>query len=243
MDRKDFEIEICTGNIGSVLAADRGGADRVELCENLAEGGTTPSFGTMVLAKEKSSLAVYVIIRPRGGDFVYSDTEMEVMLRDIQSAVEMGADGMVIGCLKPDGRVDLEKCRRLMEAGRGLPVTFHRAFDLTPDPFEALEDIKSMGISRILTSGQKEKAEDGMELLRELAKNAGTGLRIMAGSGIDESNIRALALGTGLHSFHASLREIAGERSPAGRKAVLDSHYQLTKEERVRALIKLMGDL
>ena len=232
MDGKDFEIEICAGNIESVLAADMGGADRVELCENLMEGGTTPSFGSIVLSKEKCSLDVFVIIRARGGDFVYSEIEFEVMQKDIQSAVEIGADGIVVGCLKQDGTVDLEMCSRLIEAANGLPVTFHRAFDVTPEPFEALETIKSLGVKRILTSGQQNKAEDGMELIRKLRENAGTSLRIMAGSGIDESNIQKIATNTGVNSFHASLREDAGTKN-----------FKITNAQRVKALIKKMEEL
>jgi len=232
LNRKDFEIEICAGNIESVLAADIGGADRVELCENLSEGGTTPSYGSIVLSKEKCSLDVFVIIRPRGGDFVYSKIEFEVMLKDVQTAVEIGADGIVIGCLKPDGTIDIEKCSRLMEVAKGLPVTFHRAFDVTPDPYEALDTIKSLGVNRILTSGQKNKAEDGVELIKELQENAGTKLRIMPGSDINESNIQRIAISTGVNSFHASLREDVSE-----------TNYKVTYARRVKALIKKMLEL
>jgi copper homeostasis protein len=232
LNRKDFEIEICAGNIESVLAADMGGADRVELCENLSEGGTTPSCGSIVLSKEKCSLDVFVIIRPRGGDFVYTQIEFEVMLRDVQSAVEIGADGIVIGCLKPDGTVDSDRCSRLIETAKGLPVTFHRAFDVTPDPFKALETIKSLGVNRILTSGQKNKAEEGVELIKKLQVNAGTKLRIMPGSGINELNIQKIALSTGVNSFHASLREDVSE-----------NNYKVTSAKRVKALIKKILEL
>jgi len=232
LNRKSFEIEICAGNIESVLAADIGGADRVELCENLSEGGTTPSYGSIVLSKEKCGLDVFVIIRPRGGDFVYSEIEFEVMLQDVQTAVEIGADGIVIGCLKPDGTIDIEKCARLMEVAKGLPVTFHRAFDVTQDPFESLETIKSLGVNRILTSGQKNKAEEGVELIKKLQENAGTKLRIMPGSGINESNIQRIAISTGVNSFHASLREDVSE-----------NNYKVTYARRVKALIKKILEL
>jgi copper homeostasis protein len=232
LNRKGFEIEICAGNIESVLAADIGGADRVELCENLSEGGTTPSYGSMVLSKEKCSLDVFVIIRPRGGDFVYSEIEFEVMQKDIQSAVEIGADGIVIGCLKPNGTVDLEMCSRLIEAASGLPVTFHRAFDVTPEPFEALETIKSLGVKRILTSGQKNLAEEGLELIRNLQEMAGTKLRIMAGSGVDESNIQKIAIRSGINTFHASLRE-----------NVEIKNFKISSAQRVKALIKKIEEL
>ena len=232
MNRKDFEVEICAGNIESVLAADMGGADRVELCENLLEGGTTPSFGSMVLSKEKCSLDIFVMIRARGGDFVYSETEFEVMQKDIQSAVEIGVDGIVVGCLQPDGTVDYERCSRLIETARGLSVTFHRAFDGTPDPFEALHIIKSLGVERILTSGQKNRAIEGIELIRNLQKMAGASLRIMAGSGIDESNIQKIATSTGVNSFHASLREDAEIKD-----------FKISSAQRVKALIKKIEEL
>lgn len=155
-----------------------------------------------------------------------------MMQKDIQSAIEIGADGIVIGCLKQDGTVDLDLCSRLIEAAKGLPVTFHRAFDVTPDPFEALETIKSLGVKRILTSGQKNRAEEGIELIRNLQEMAGTKLRIMAGSGIDESNIQKIATNTGVSSFHASLREDAGTKN-----------FKITNAQRVKALIKKIEEL
>jgi copper homeostasis protein len=243
LKRNDFEIEICAGNIESVLAADLGRADRVELCENLSEGGTTPSYGSIILSKEKCSLDVFVIIRSRGGDFVYSEIEFEVMRKDVQSAVEIGADGIVIGCLKKDGTVDYEMCSRLIEDAKGLPVTFHRAFDITPDPFEALETIKSLGVDRILTSGQKNRAEDGIRLIRELQENAGVNLRIMPGSGINELNIQNIALSTGVKSFHASLREDIESKTNYTRQYVSENKYKATSASRVRKLIKKVEEL
>lgn len=243
MKRIDFEIEICAGNIESVLAADLGGADRVELCENLSEGGTTPSFGSIVLSKEKCNLDVFVIIRSRGGDFVYSEIEFEVMLKDVQSAVEIGADGIVIGCLRPNGTIDYEKCSRLIEAAKGLPVTFHRAFDVTPDPFEALNTILSLGVNRVLTSGQKNRAEDGIELIKKLQENAGANLKIMPGSGINESNIQKIALYTGVNSFHASLRKDIEIKAYYTRDDVSENNYKITSERRVKSLIKKVEEL
>lgn len=215
----------------------------MELCENLHEGGTTPSFGSMVLSKEKCSLDVYVIIRSRGGDFVYSEIEFEVMLKDIQFAVEIGIDGIVSGCLKPDGSIDSERCSRLMEAAKGLPVNFHRAFDVTPDPFEALEIIKSLGVKRILTSGQRNRAEDGLTLIRELHENAGTNLQIMPGSGIDESNIQKIASGTGVNSFHASLRKDVESKDIFRREDVSGNKYKVTDARKVKELIKKVEEL
>jgi copper homeostasis protein len=215
----------------------------VELCENLSEGGTTPSYGSIAVSREKSNLDVFVLIRPRGGDFVYSEIEFEVMRRDVQSAAEIGADGIVIGCLEPDGRIDIQNCSRLMGAARGLPVTFHHAFDITPNPLEALEIIKSLGIHRILTSGQKSRAEHGIELIRELHKDAGTSLVIMAGSGIDETNIQEIASRTGIISFHASVREDIPLKTDFGDKGIPFNDYQLTSAKRVKELIKLLEEL
>lgn len=208
MKRNEFEIEICAGNIQSVIAAEKGGADRVELCDNLLEGGTTPSIGTIILAKEKTNIAVFPIIRPRGGDFVYSDLELEIMKMDVEAARIAGADGIVIGCLKNDGSVDKEKCCRLIEAAKGLPVTFHRAFDVTNDPFTAFHAIKSMGIKRILTSGQQATALDGIELLAQLNLLANNSVKIMAGAGVNTLNIQRIAKETGVKAFHASLSEL-----------------------------------
>ena len=243
MERKEFELEICAGNITSVLAADLGGADRVELCDNLMEGGTTPSYGTIAMAKEKCNLDVFVIIRPRGGDFVYSEVELEVMLRDVRSAAELGADGIVIGCLESNGTVDYEKCSRLMEVAGGLPVTFHRAFDVTRDPFKALETIGSLGISRILTSGQKNRAEDGLELIKKLQANAGSNLKIMAGSGVNESNLKKIAAGTGIFAFHATLHEVVESKKTAKEKELDFDGYKVSSTSRIRKMITLLENL
>ncbi len=206
MNRNDFEIEICAGNIQSVKAASDAGANRVELCDNLMEGGTTPSIGTIFTAKEISNIDVYPIIRPRGGNFVYDDVEEAIMIRDIKLAVQHGADGIVIGVLNSDGGINYEMCSRLIEAAKGLPTTFHRAFDQCKDPFMALESLLSMGVSRLLTSGQKNTAIDGADLIAQLQKSAGDRLKIMPGGGINEINIAALVQKTGVRSVHASLR-------------------------------------
>lgn len=208
MKRMDFEIEICAGNLMSVTEAAKGGADRVELCENLHEGGTTPSIGTIKTAKEICNIDVYVLIRPRGGNFVYTDTEMAVMLHDIEQAVEFGADGIVLGSLRADGSVNTEQCQRLIEKAKGLPITFHRAFDVVSEPLKSLEVLKGMGVQRILTSGQANVAAEGSDMLRKLNEAAGQDLRIMAASGVSETNVRQLAADTGVRSFHASMRTL-----------------------------------
>jgi copper homeostasis protein len=160
----------------------------------------------MSIAKERSNIDVFALIRPRGGSFVYNNDEISIMTKDIEVAVNIGIDGIVIGCLNVDGNIDYDNCCRLIEAAKAKPITFHRAFDVCKNPFEALEVIGSMGIQRILTSGQQNKAIEGLPLLAELQKAALQNIRLMAGSGIDESNITEIAQETGITSFHASLR-------------------------------------
>ena len=168
-----YQVEICANSVESCQAAQCGGADRVELCAAIPEGGTTPSAGTIAVARKAlTRTRLHVIIRPRGGDFLYSDTEIAVMLRDIETARNLGADGVVLGCLTADGAVDVGAMRELMRASAGLSVTFHRAFDVCRDPFEALEQIVSLGCQRILTSGQQPSADQGVALLKELQQRA-----------------------------------------------------------------------
>lgn len=207
MKRSDFEIEVCVASIQSVLAAAEGGADRVELCDNLYEGGTTPSIGTLIQVKEKVDIDVFVMIRPRGGDFLYDDDEMEIMLKDIEQAHIHGADGFVFGCLKADGSINSEQCKKLIEQAKGLPVTFHRAFDMCNDPYTALEQLKSSGINRLLTSGLQNKAYNGLNFLAELVQKSKNSPKVMVGSGVNESNIQEIAKKTKAHSFHVTLRE------------------------------------
>ena len=202
-----YRFEICANSVASCIAAQEGGADRVELCAGIPEGGTTPSFGMIRTAREAIDIALNVIIRPRGGDFLYSKDELKEMLYDIQAARQLGADGLVFGCLTPEGEVDLEAMRPLMEAAGDTPVTFHRAFDHTSDPFKALEDIISLGCSRILTSGCRPTALEGAPLLAQLVEKAGDRIIIMPGCGVRENNIAEIARLSGAREFHFSARE------------------------------------
>ena len=187
----DFKFEICANSVESCLAAQEGGADRVELCAGIPEGGTTPSYGEIKVARRLlTSTRLHIIIRPRGGDFLYSSLEIERMEEDIRMCRELGADGVVFGCLKADGSVDMEQNRRLMECAKGMSVTFHRAFDRTTDPFQAMEDIIDLGCNRILTSGQQPKAIEGTTLLAKLKEKADGRITLLAGSGVTEDNIR-----------------------------------------------------
>lgn len=202
-----YKFEICANSVASCIAAQEGGADRVELCAGIPEGGTTPSFGMMRNARECISIALNVIIRPRGGDFLYCETELREMVYDIQAAKELGADGLVFGCLRPDGSVDMEAMSVLMDAAGDTPVTFHRAFDHTSDPFKALEDIISLGCARILTSGCRPTALEGADLLAQLVEKAAGRIIIMPGCGVREGNIAEIARLSGAREFHFSARE------------------------------------
>ena len=179
----------------------------MELCAGIPEGGTTPSYGMIRNARENISIALNVIIRPRGGDFLYSESEIQEMIYDIKIAKELGADGLVFGCLNPDGSVDMDAMSRLMEAAGDTPVTFHRAFDHTNDPYKALEDIISLGCARILTSGCRPTALEGAELLAQLVERAGNRIIIMPGCGVREGNIAEIARLSGAREFHFSARE------------------------------------
>ncbi len=177
-------FEICIDSVDGAVAAQQGGAQRVELCDNLVEGGTTPSIGTIRLARANIAIGLNVIIRPRGGDFCYTPLEFEVMRQDILAAREAGADGVVIGLLQPDGRVDAARTRALVELARPLSVTFHRAIDLCRDPLEALEDLAAIGVDRILTSGCRPTALEGAEVIAGLVRRSNGRVVIMAGGGV-----------------------------------------------------------
>jgi len=201
-------VEICANGVESCLAAQEGGADRVELCAGIPEGGTTPSYGEIKVARRVlTTTRLHVIIRPRGGDFLYTDLEVERMAEDIAMCHQLGVDGVVFGCLNADGTFDLEKNRYLIECSRGMSVTCHRAFDRAVNPEQALEDVIALGFDRILTSGQQPKAEQGIDLLARLNRQADGRIILMAGSGVTEQNIRRIREATGLNEFHFSGRE------------------------------------
>lgn len=201
-------VEICANGVESCLAAQEGGADRVELCAGIPEGGTTPSYGEIKVARRVlTTTRLHVIIRPRGGDFLYTDLEVERMAEDIAVCRQLGVDGVVFGCLNADGTFDLEKNHYLIECSRGMSVTCHRAFDRAVNPEQALEDVIALGFDRILTSGQQPKAEQGIALLARLNRQADGRIILMAGSGVTEQNIRRIREATGLNEFHFSGRE------------------------------------
>jgi copper homeostasis protein len=203
---KNNKLEICCYNLDSALTAADAGADRVELCADPAAGGTTPGIGLVRTVRKKIDLELYPIIRVRGGDFLFSDEEFNIMLHDVDACKSAGCDGVVFGMLLTDGRVDKSRVSKLIEKAYPMGVCFHRAFDWTRNPFEALEDIIDMGCERILTSGQQPTAILGAHLIRDLILQADGRIQIMPGSGVRASNITDLKNETGATQFHSSAR-------------------------------------
>lgn len=198
------KLEICTSDPEGIRAAVEGGAYRVELCSGLAEGGLTPSVSLIRFCTKQ--IPTNVLIRPRGGDFIYTKDELDVMEEDILVATRAGAKGVVTGALTPNGEVDKEACRRLLQHAKGLDNTFHRAFDMTSDPFKALEDIISLGFNRILTSGQARTALEGSAMISKLKEQAAGRIIIMAGAGVTPSNAYQIVANSGADEIHASAR-------------------------------------
>ncbi len=204
------KTEICINSPESAAAAQKGGADRVELCANLLEGGTTPSIGAVQTARDAIDIGLHVIIRPRGGDFLFNDFEVDTMKRDIEAMKKIGIDGIVIGSLTENAEIDVAQTKALMEIARPLSVTFHRAFDMCRDPFGSLETLIELGVDRLLTSGQEESVIEGMDLIKELNDKAGNRLIIMPGGGITPRNLNKLVDFTGVKEVHfAAMKTVA----------------------------------
>ena len=199
-------LEVCAGSVESVAAARNGGAARVELCSALEIGGITPSVGLIKEARHIDGIALNVLIRPRGGDFLYNESEVATMEQDIVAARQCGADGVVIGALTADGDVDVQVCNRLIKAAEGMSITFHRAFDMCRNPFLALEDIISLGCHRVLTSGQAASAYAGITLIKQLVEAAQGRISIMPGCGVNAANATSILNSTGCYEIHASAR-------------------------------------
>ena len=201
-------LEIAAASIASALAAQSGGADRIELCENLVEGGTTPSYGTIAISRERLQIPIYVLIRPRGGDFLYDGAELEVMCRDIEACVRLGCNGVVIGALDADAAVDTTVCRELIAAAGSLAITFHRAFDAAANPAAALEAVIGLGCDRVLTSGGCDSASDGAEAIARFGQQAAGRISLMAGAGVNLQNIHDVVERSGAREVHASARSL-----------------------------------
>lgn len=196
-------LEVCVDSVESALNAEAGGADRIELCGDLIVGGITPSLALYERIREKIEIPIHVLLRPRFGDFLYSEEELEILVRQSKTFAKAGADNLVIGCLTPDGHLDLEALKRIIDAADGTPVNLHRAFDMCRDLDEALEDAKKLGVVSILTSGGYASALEGIEVLEKLKKNAGN-IDIMAGSGMNAKNIKYMLENSSLTAFHMS---------------------------------------
>ncbi|WP_316825143.1 copper homeostasis protein CutC [Pedobacter miscanthi] len=242
-------LEVCANSYASALAAQNGGAKRAEFCDNLAEGGTTPSFAQIALAKKNLSIEIWPIIRPRGGDFLYSDTEFELMKEDIKICKSLKCEGVVIGILKADGTIDQERCTTLIELAKPMDVAFHRAFDMSNDMDQALEDLIELGIKRVLTSGGASSAPLGAEKLSQLVKKANGRITIMPGAGINESNIPQLINQTGATEFHASAKEFVASkmifRNTESKMGSIEDEYryELTSEIKVKALVDCISKI
>ncbi|XVJ68092.1 MAG: copper homeostasis protein CutC [Lacibacter sp.] len=207
-----YKLEVIAFTIESCLLIEQAGAHRIELCDNPADGGTTPSYGFLKQAREKTSLDLYPMIRPRGGDFLYNDEEFHMMKKDVQLCKELGCEGIVIGLLNSDGTVDHKRTAELVELAYPMGVTFHRAFDRVRDGMEALETLINIGCERILTSGLTPNVTEGISFLTDLVKAADERIIIMPGSGVRSSNIAVLAQQTGATEFHTSARTTIASR-------------------------------
>jgi copper homeostasis protein len=243
-----ISLEVCANSITSAIAAQDGGAVRVELCDNLSEGGTTPSAGQILTARKLLKIKLYVLIRPRSGDFLYSDVEFEAMLSDVRLCADAGCDGIVTGILKADGIVDKQRNKQLVAIAKkaGLELTFHRAFDMCADQYAAMEDIIELGFERILTSGGKSTAMEGASTIAHLVEKAAGRIIIMPGSGIDEHNVADLVHFTGVKEIHASARTVVSSLMTYKNDHIImggtphdEYSFDVTDVNRVRALIAL----
>jgi copper homeostasis protein len=223
------QLEVCANGVNSALVAQQGGAYRVELCDNLLEGGTTPSYGQIALARKLLNIKLYPIIRPRGGNFLYSDLEFDVMKADVLSCKALGCDGVVFGMLTAEGKVDVERCKALLEIAHPLPATFHRAFDEAADLFVALEDLISLGFERVLTSGGADTAVEGVDVLKKLVEAASNRIEIMPGAGVSPENVASLVNLTNARAVHGSFSA--------------DIPYRFTDLKKVEAVVTTLSEL
>ena len=243
MNENMIEIEVCASSVESVIAAKEGGAKRVELCANLEKGGTTPPLSWIKISANISDLQIFTLIRPREGDFLYSENEFNAMKRDIIDCGEAKCDGVVIGILTEDGKVDIARCKELIEIAKSynMSVTFHRAIDRSINIFDAMEDIISLGCDRILTSGGFPTAIEGKEILKKMIELAGDRIIIMPGSGINEDNIEELSDYLGVSEFHGSFTSIQKSRMKYI-NSTIDSFenectFKISSSERIRAAL------
>jgi len=231
-------FEVCAFNIQSAIIAERAGAARVELCDNPIEGGTTPSYGTIRQTREKISILLYPILRPRSGNYFYDDDEFEIIRKDIGICKELGCDGISVGIQTIDSQIDVERLKQIVQWASPMGVTCNRAFDAAPDPLSALEDIISTGCERILTSGQAEGAPMAGKLLGQLVQQAGDRIIIMPGAGINSGNIRQLVKESGAREYHGSARKILPNPVTYINRQIADyGNVYISDEEEVRKII------
>lgn len=234
-------LEVCAFNLQSSVIAEKAGAKRVELCENPADGGTTPSYGTIKQTREKIGIALYPIIRPRGGNFFYDEEEFAIIKQDIQLCKQLGCDGISTGVHKQNGEIDIERLKRMVEWAYPMGVTCHRVFDATPDPLQALEEIIESGCERILTSGQRSTAPEGMALLAQLVQQAAGRITIMPGAGVRSANIQSLIEGTGATEFHTSARITAPDPVTFRNPAITDAGpWYIANEEELKKILDVL---
>ncbi len=243
-------IEACVDSVSSALAAEQGGAGRIELCDALESGGLTPSAAKIQLCKERLKIPVVVLIRARSGDFLYGDTTTEVMIRDIAIAKAFGADGVAIGALLPDGTVDRARTEAMIDAARPMEVVFHRAFDGTPDPIQALETLKTLGVDRVLTAGQAATALEGVGMLKRLVEGVAGRITILAGGGVDEQNASRIVSEGGVSELHIRGTTAVGSgmtyKKPGfdlTKPLMPDNVRSVTDAARVRAVVEATAKL
>jgi len=242
-------VEACVDSVESALAAGRGGAHRLELCANLIEGGTTPSAGTLAVCRARLEIPIFVLIRPRGGDFLYSAAELAVMLEDIRRVKQAGAQGVVIGVLRADGEIDADRTGELIAAARPMHVTFHRAFDVSRDAARALEALVALGVERVLTSGRAATAPEGAETIARLVRQAAGRIGVLPGGGVTPDNVAALVRATGVTEVHltgaGAHQSGMTFRAPAvtlGNAAPRSEYeWNLTDAEQIRRVVTMLG--
>jgi len=242
-------LEVCANSYESALAAQNGGAKRVELCDNLAEGGTTPSYAQIALSKKNLSIEIWPIIRPRGGDFLYSDIEFELMKEDVKICKSLNCDGIVTGILKANGDIDRERCAEIIEIAKPMPVAFHRAFDMSNDLEKALEDLIDLRMVRVLSSGGASSAIQGAEKLAQLIEQANGRMSIMPGARVNKNNIQELISKTGATEFHASAKVFVSSkmqfRNDQTKMGSIEDEYQyeLSSAEKVKELVEIIESI
>ncbi|MFT3700802.1 MAG: copper homeostasis protein CutC [Agriterribacter sp.] len=233
-----FALEVCAFNIQSCIIAEKAGAKRVELCDNPVEGGTNPSYGTIKKAREKIAIQLYPIIRPRSGNYFYDENELQIVKEDILICKALGCDGISVGIQTINGEIDIENFKRIVEWAYPMGVTCNRAFDATPDPFKALEDIIDAGCERVLTSGQASAAPDAGILLGQLVQQAKGRISIMPGAGVRSTNIKQLIEESGAHEYHTSARKIIADPMSYQNLNVTDKgDIYLADENELKAII------